>query len=53
MFSVSSNAEIYNVTKIDSELIGTNFKIEKPMAYISGLSNCNALKREIALNTDC
>lgn len=44
----------YNVSvKEPSQNIGNVYEVNKPMAYIKGLSQCNELPKEIALNTDC
>lgn len=54
IFAMSSaNADIYKIEKEDSNLIGKTIKINKPMAYISGIELCNNLKDSIAYNTDC
>lgn len=48
------SSEHYSIENIkDSENIGKVYKISKPVVYIEGLSHCNDLSKNIALNADC
>ncbi|ELP5902743.1 hypothetical protein QTV49_004787 [Vibrio vulnificus] len=53
IISPSASANLYDVKKTNSHLIGQTLLIETPFAYISGLEYCNTLPIKIAKNSEC
>ena len=52
LISPPASANLYEIEKTNSPLIGETLLIEAPFTCISGIEHCNALPTNIAKNTE-